>query len=119
MLQSPHDLKRIAADKIARLAAEKIDLIGQTALAAGATASALGDTSDVLTSTILLDVLAEAESYDFEPVPGVGFYVICHPYALRGLKGETGSTATLDVTARSTPGTSPRAPSGSTVGRPS
>ena len=103
-MQSPHDLKRIAADKIARLAAEKIDLIGQTALAAGATASAIGDAGGNLTSTILLDVLAEAEAYDFEPVPGAGFYVICHPYALRGLKGETALNGYIDVTAQAAAG---------------
>jgi hypothetical protein len=99
-MQSPHNLKTIAADKIARLAAEKVDLIAQTAIAAGATASALGDTSDVLTSTVLLDVLAEAEGLDFEPVPGIGLYVICHPYALRGLKGETALNGYIDVTTR-------------------
>ena len=101
MLQSPHDIKRVATDKIARLAAEKIDLIGQTALAAGATASALGDTGTALSTSILLDVLAEAESYDFMPVPGAGFYVICHPYALRGLKGEDGLNGYVSVTAES------------------
>ncbi len=103
-MQSPHNLKTIAADKIARLAAEKLDLIAQTAIAAGATASALGDTGDVLTSTVLLDVLAEAEGLDFEPVPGIGLYVICHPYALRGLKGETALNGYIDVTAQADAG---------------
>ncbi len=100
-MQSPHDLlATVAPDKIARLAAEYFDLLGQTAIAADATASALGDTGAALTSTVLLDVLAEAESYDFEPVPGAGFYVICHPYALRGLKGETNLAGYTDVTAQ-------------------
>jgi N4-gp56 family major capsid protein len=101
MLQSPHNLKTIAADKIARLAAEKIDLIGQTALAAGATTSALGDTGSALGTMSLLDVLAEAESLDYEAIPGVGFYVVCHPYALRGLKGESGLNGYVQVTAES------------------
>jgi N4-gp56 family major capsid protein len=99
-MQSPHDLEAVAQDKVARLAAEYFDLIGQTALAAGATTSALGDVGAAMTSTVLLDALAEAESYNFEPVPGAGFYVICHPYALRGLKGELGLNGYTDVTAQ-------------------
>jgi N4-gp56 family major capsid protein len=100
-MQSPHDLKAIAGDKIARLAAEKVDLIAQTAIAAGATASSLGDTLAPLSTSVLLDVLAEAEAMDYMPIPGVGFYVICHPYALRGLKGEDGLNGYVSVGANS------------------
>jgi N4-gp56 family major capsid protein len=97
-MQSPHNLKTIATDKIARLAAEKFDLVGQTALSVGATASALGDTGMPLSTSVLLDVLTEAEGLDFEPVPGAGLYVILHPYALRGLKGEDGLNGYVSVT---------------------
>jgi N4-gp56 family major capsid protein len=99
-MQSPHNLRVIAEDKISRLAAEKVDLIAQTAIAAGATASSLGDTLAPLSTQVLLDVLAEAEGLDYEPIPGVGFYVLLHPYALRGLKGEDGLNGYVSVTAQ-------------------
>lgn len=96
-LQSPHDLKAVAADKIARLAADKWDAIGRAALAA---LSSTNDYGSALTTSILLDMKAAAQSADFEPVPGAGFYCILHPNALRGLEGEDGIAGYTDVTAQ-------------------
>jgi N4-gp56 family major capsid protein len=100
-LQSPHNLATVAQDKISRLAAEKIDAIGRAALAAVTTTE---DFSDVLTTTHVLDFKAAAQAANFEPVPGVGFYVICHPLALRGLEGETALNGYTDVQAQADAG---------------
>lgn len=100
-LQSPHNLKAIATDKIKRLAADKFDSYGRAALAALTTTE---DFSDVLTSTILLDMKATAQAADLEPIPGVGYYIVCHPLALRGLEGETALNGYTDVTAQADSG---------------
>jgi N4-gp56 family major capsid protein len=96
-LQSPHDLKQVAADKIARLAADTVDGIGRTALAA---LSSTNDFGASLGTDNLLDMVATAQAADFEPVPGAGFYVILHPTALRGLTGERDLNGYTDVTAQ-------------------
>ena len=101
-LQSPHDLKTIAADKIARLAADKVDAIGRAALAAGA--ADLGDSFAALDTDTLLDVVANLQNRDVEPVPGIGFYCLLHPYALRGLTGESDLNGYVDVTAQAAAG---------------
>jgi N4-gp56 family major capsid protein len=100
-LQSPHNLASVAKEKIARLAAEKIDAIGRAALALVTTTE---DRNDVLTSTFLLDMLATAQASNFEPIPGIGFYVATHPYALRGLTGETALNGYIDVQAQADAG---------------
>jgi N4-gp56 family major capsid protein len=101
-MQSPHDLRNIAADKIARLAAEKVDAIGRAALAAGA--ADLGDAMGPLDTDILLDVVSNLQNRDVEPVPGIGFYCLLHPYALRGLTGESDLNGYVDVTAHADAG---------------
>jgi hypothetical protein len=93
-LQSPHDLKTVAADKIARLAADKIDGIGRTALAA---LSSTNDFGAALDTSILLDMKAAAQSANFEAIPGAGFYLIGHPNAFRGLEGEDNLNGFVDV----------------------
>ena len=100
-MQSPHDLGIVAADKISRLAADTIDGIGRTALAA---LSSTNDFGISLGTDNLLDMVAAAQALDFEPVPGAGFYVILHPYALRGLTGESGLNGYIDVTAQANAG---------------
>lgn len=96
-MQSPHDLGNVAADKIARLAADTLDGIGRTALAALTTTNDFGQALD---TSILLDMKAAAQSADFEPIPGVGFYCILHPNALRGLEGEDALSGYTNVTAQ-------------------
>ena len=100
-LQSPHDLKTIATEKITRLAAEKVDAIGRAALAA---LSSTYDFGSSLDTYALLDMKAAAQSADFEPVPGAGFYALLHPNALRGLEGETDLNGYVDVMAQANAG---------------
>lgn len=100
-LQSPHDLKTVAADKIRRLAADKWDSLGRAALAALTTTNDFGAP---LSTSILLDMKAAAQAADYEPIAGAGFYVILHPNALRGLEGETGVAGYTDVTAQGSNG---------------
>lgn len=97
-MQSPHDLKKIAGDKIARLAADTFDGYGRAALAALTTTE---DYFASLSTSMLLDMLAAAQAKDLEPIPGAGFYVALHPNALRGLTGESGIAGYIDVSARS------------------
>lgn len=98
-MQSPHDLEQVAQDKIARLAAEKIDAIGRAALLAGA--EDLGDATSPLSTGVVLDVIAAAQARNYEPVPGAGFYFLLHPNALRGLTGEDGLNGYVNVMAES------------------
>lgn len=100
-LQSPHNLASVAKEKISRLAAEKIDAIGKAALTALTTTEDFGS---ALSTQLLLDMKAAAQAADFEPIPGVGFYVILHPNALRGLEGEQGMNGYTDVTAQANAG---------------
>ena len=100
--QSPHNLSGVATDKIARLSAEKIDAIGRAALAAGA--ADLGDGMTGLSTDILLDAVANLQSRNVEPIPGVGYYCLLHPNALRGLTGETELNGYVDVMAQAEAG---------------
>lgn len=100
-LQSPHPLKQIAAEKIARLAAEKIDAIGRAALALVSTTNDYGQT---LSTDILLDMVATAQGSNFVPVQGAGFYAVMHPFALRGLLNEDGLNGYVNVMAETTNG---------------
>jgi hypothetical protein len=50
-------------------------------------------------------MIAQAQSSDFEPIPGVGYYVILHPNALRGLAGESAPSGFIDVMAQAGAGT--------------
>jgi N4-gp56 family major capsid protein len=100
-LQSPHNLRTVAIDKIQRLAAEKIDAIGKAAL------TALTTTNDYMTtldSGMVNDWVAMARAANFEPIPGVGFYAVMHPNALAGLTREDGLNGYLDLTAQTNPG---------------
>lgn len=99
--QSPHNLESIAAQKVKRLAAEWIDSVAQTALA---TVASSNDTGTALTTSDLLDAKAVLQSRDVEPIPGVGFYCLLHPNALRGLEGEDGLNGYVDVTAQANAG---------------
>lgn len=100
-LQSPHPLGVIAKDKIARLAAQTIDGLGLTALLAHASDNV---TSDILGTANLLDAAAILAGRNVMPIPGVGFYAVCHPYALRGLTGEPGLDGYVNVTAQAKAG---------------
>jgi len=99
--QSPHNLEAVAAEKVKRLAAEWIDSVAQTALA---TISSLDDTGAALTTDDLLNAKATLQSRDVEPIPGVGYYALLHPNALRGLEGESGLTGYVDIQARTKAG---------------
>jgi len=95
--QSPHKLGTIAQDKIARLAAQSIDNLALAALLAHATDVVTGV---VLSTTNLLDAKAILKSRNVEPIPGVGYYCITNPLALRGLEGEDGLNGYIDVAAQ-------------------
>jgi N4-gp56 family major capsid protein len=97
--QSPHDLDRIAIDKIARLAVQSIDNIALTALAAHTIDKEY--TAAVLGTAGLLDIKGELNARNVQPVPGAGYYALCHPYALRGLEGEASLNGYVDVTSHS------------------
>lgn len=101
-LQSPHDLRTIAADKIARLAASNFDSIARAAIDIGA--DDLGDTGSPLGTADLLDAVAELQTRNIEPVPGAGYYCLLHPKALRGLTGEDALNGYIDVTASANAG---------------
>jgi N4-gp56 family major capsid protein len=99
-LQSPHNLSKVAQEKISRLAAEKIDAIGRAALDAVVTTN---DYLDILDSWKVTDWVTMAQAADFEPIPGIGYYCLLHPNALRGLTGEDGLNGYVDVTAHANP----------------
>lgn len=102
-MQSPHNLAQIAEDKIARLAAEKWDKIGQTALAAVSAATTNYDL-DYLSTDALLSIKALAHARNYEPIPGVGFYCLLHPNALTGLERESDLNGYIDVMAQASAG---------------
>jgi len=97
--QSPHDLRQIAIDKIARLAVQTIDNIALTSLAAHTIDKE--QTAGVLSTSLLLDIKGELNARNVQPVPGAGYYALCHPYALRGLEGEASLNGYVDVTSHS------------------
>jgi N4-gp56 family major capsid protein len=99
--QSPHNLESVAAEKVKRLAAEWIDSIAQTALA---TVSSTEDTANLLNTDDLLDAKSVLQGRDVEPIPGVGYYCLLHPYALRGLEGEMNLNGYVDVQAQAAAG---------------
>lgn len=100
-MQSPHDLRTIASQKIARLAAQKIDgtMLAAFLVQSGSNMSSvdIDGTSGVLTTDIVLDAVSELQARDVQPVPGAGYYAVCHPYALRGLLNEDGITGWTDA----------------------
>jgi N4-gp56 family major capsid protein len=92
-MQSPHGIKGIAKDKIARLAADAWDAKGRAALSA---VSSINDTGSPLATSDLLDAAAILEGRDVARVNGI-YYCLLHPYALRGLQGENGLNDFVDV----------------------
>jgi N4-gp56 family major capsid protein len=95
-MQSPHDLKAIAADKIARLAAQTFDGIALAAFQARAVDREYR--TGVLSTANILDAKGEMKQRNVSPVPGAGYYAILHPFALRGLEGESALNGYVDVT---------------------
>lgn len=93
-LRSPHKVSSIAADKIARLAAQTFDSIGRTALAG---ATSLGDYGSALDTFALNDAIAVMRARDIPPVPGAGYYCLLHPAALLGLLQEDGLSGFRDM----------------------
>jgi hypothetical protein len=93
---SKDPLSAIARDKIARLAAQTIDNLALAAILAHAVDVATGV---VLSTKIILDAKAILASRDVEPIPGVGFYCLTNPLALRGLEGEDDLNGYVDVQA--------------------
>lgn len=57
-----------------------------------------------LDSWALLDAVTELQARDVAPIPGVGYYAMLHPYALRGLIGESGLDGYIDVMAQANAG---------------
>jgi N4-gp56 family major capsid protein len=96
-LQSPHDLTKVAQEKISRLAAEKIDAIGRAALTALTTTN---DYLQVLDSYAVNDMVAIARAADLAPINGVGYYAITHPNVLAGLAKEDGLNGYNDLIAQ-------------------
>jgi hypothetical protein len=99
--QSPHDLDKVAPDKIARLAAQVIDNLAMTALRAHATDTNYGT---VLSTDALLTAKMEMAERNIEPVPGKGFYALTSPEALLGLETEASLNGYVDVTAQAKAG---------------
>ena len=95
--QSPHDLNSIAVDKIARLAAVTIDTL---ALEAELDHGVDDVTGSIRTTEIILDAKAQLQNLNVQPVNGY-YYCLCHPFALRGLEGETGINGYVNVSALS------------------
>lgn len=100
--QSPHNLANVAPDKVARVVAQKIDDLALTALAANGVDKEY--TGLILGTSALVDAKAEMNARNIQPVPGVGYYALCHPYALRGLEGETSLNGYTDVQAQADAG---------------
>lgn len=100
-MQSPANLEKVAATKIKRLAAQYIDNKALTALLAHGVDEVLGIP---LSTSIVLDAAVELASRDVEMIPGVGYYCLTHPKALRGLTGEDGLNGYVDVTAQANAG---------------
>jgi len=99
--QSPHDLAKVAAEKIARLAAQVIDNKAMTALRAHAVDIDFGTK---LTTDALLWSKSELAERSIMPVPGVGYYALCSPEALLGLETEASLNGYVDVTAQAKAG---------------
>jgi hypothetical protein len=99
--QSGDNLPVVAARQIARLAAQTIDNLALALLLAHPTDRAAGVT---LSTSLILDAKAGLQSKNAEPVPGVGFYCLLHPNALRGLEGEGGIAGYVDVTSEAANG---------------
>jgi len=91
--QSPHDLERIAADKISRLAAQTIDNLAMNAIRTNGVNRQSGS---VLTTPNLVDAVAQMESRNIERVNGF-YYGLIHPQALAGLLKETGLDGWTDA----------------------
>src|SRR5262249_4879262 len=93
--QSPHDLLRIAPEKVARTVADYADNVALTALAGHAIDREY--VNSVLGTTSLLDAVHELRQRNVQPTDA-GYYAILHPYALRGLAGESALNGYIDVT---------------------
>lgn len=100
--QSPHDLDKVAPDKISRLAAQVIDNLALTAIRAHTVDKEYLTT--VLSTSALLDIKGELAARNIQPIPGVGYYALIHPYALRGLEGEAALNGYIDVQAQADAG---------------
>ena len=99
--QSPHDIERVAASKVTRLATEWFDLKARTALA---TIVSSADTAAKLATQNLLDAKATMQGLNIETIPGVGYYCLLHPDALAGLESEDGLNGYIDVQAQANAG---------------
>lgn len=100
--QSPHALLSIAPEKVARVVAQKIDDLAIAALAANGINKEY--TGAILGTNALLDAKNELQARNVKPIAGVGYYAICHPYALRGLEGEANLNGYIDVQAQADAG---------------
>jgi N4-gp56 family major capsid protein len=99
--QSPFGLNPIAAEKIARLAAQTIDNLALAALLAHGVDSNVGG---VLSTKMVLDAVAILASRNVQPIPGVGYYALTNPLALRGLSGEASLNGYVQVTSEGASG---------------
>ena len=99
--QSPHNLEKVASDKVTRLATEWFDLKARTALA---TIASSADTAAKLSTANLLDAKATMHGMNIEPISGVGYYCLLHPDALAGLESENGLNDYIDVQAQANAG---------------
>ncbi len=101
VLEAPFNLPAIASEKVHRLALSDMDAVARAAIAAVAVTS---DTGMSLGTDLLLDCVAELQSRNIEPIPGIGFYALLHPNALRGLTGEASLSGYIDVQAQANAG---------------
>lgn len=93
--QSPHNLAAIAPEKVARTIADYADSAALTAIAAHAIDREY--VNGVLSTNALMDAVSEMRKLNVPAIPGVGYYALLHPYALRGLAGEQSLNGYTDV----------------------
>lgn len=101
-MQSPHNLAAIAPEKVARTIADYADNVALTAIAAAGINREY--VNGVLSTTALMDAKGELQTKNVKPIPGVGYYALCHPYALSGLEREASLNGYTDVQAQADAG---------------
>lgn len=107
--QNPHDLERVASDKIARLAVQAIDSLALTAIRAHAVDTR---TTAKLSTDALVNAVARLRGKDMEPAADGLFYALCHPFALAGLMKEASLNGWVDAAKHGNPASLTRGTAG-------
>jgi len=101
-MQSPFDLKTTTPAQVAHVVADYMDNVALAAIAAHTIDREYA--TGTLSTTALMDAKGELQNKNVQPIPGVGFYVICNPYALSGLEREASLNGYTDVQAQADAG---------------